>query len=273
MEGRNIGESGFTVVISDKGQLACSSRETGELGKDVGPKVDIRSVVNPELKNVIDKGLSGESGVSIVTVDGEEYYAAYGYMRSYKWMQIIFVSENELMEPASGLLTRMKDVSVRVMRDQNTEVMKSLLIAIMLLLIILGVSIIFISQIAKKRDLPLSSMADQVKKLSGDNLSFEVKDEYKTGDEIQALAESFGAFTGKMNNYINEIVNIMSEKERVNTELSLANKIQADVLPCEFPAFPDRTEFDIYASMTPAKEVGGDFYDFFLVQKQWCLSP
>jgi sigma-B regulation protein RsbU (phosphoserine phosphatase) len=55
----------------------------------------------------------------------------------------------------------------------------------------------------------------------------------------------------------------MSEKERVRAELGLATKIQADMLPSKFPAFPDRTEFDIYASMTPAKEVGGDFYDFF----------
>ena len=52
---------------------------------------------------------------------------------------------------------------------------------------------------------------------------------------------------------------------RLSTELSLAEKIQADMLPNIFPAFPDRKEFDLYASMNPAKEVGGDFYDFFMV--------
>ena len=55
------------------------------------------------------------------------------------------------------------------------------------------------------------------------------------------------------------------EKERIGTELNVATQIQADMLPCIFPAFPGRTEFDIYATMSPAKEVGGDFYDFFLV--------
>ena len=47
--------------------------------------------------------------------------------------------------------------------------------------------------------------------------------------------------------------------------MNVAAKIQSDMLPCIFPAFPEREEFDIYATMTPAKEVGGDFYDFFLV--------
>lgn len=56
-----------------------------------------------------------------------------------------------------------------------------------------------------------------------------------------------------------------SARQRIETELNVANRIQADMLPRIFPAFPDRPEFDMYASMTPAKEVGGDFYDFFLV--------
>lgn len=59
--------------------------------------------------------------------------------------------------------------------------------------------------------------------------------------------------------------NISVEKERIGAELNVATKIQASMLPCIFPAFPNRKEFDIYASMLPAKEVGGDFYDFFLI--------
>ena len=55
------------------------------------------------------------------------------------------------------------------------------------------------------------------------------------------------------------------EKERIGAELAMATRIQANSLPKEFPPFPDRTEFDIFASMTPAKEVGGDLYDFFLI--------
>lgn len=57
------------------------------------------------------------------------------------------------------------------------------------------------------------------------------------------------------------------EKERINAELQTASKIQTGSMPDVFPPFPDRTEFDIFASMDPAKEVGGDFYDFFLIDE------
>ncbi len=60
----------------------------------------------------------------------------------------------------------------------------------------------------------------------------------------------------------------VGETERISTELNVANHIQTSMLPNLFPAFPDHDEFDIYASMTPAKEVGGDFYDFFMVDER-----
>ena len=56
-----------------------------------------------------------------------------------------------------------------------------------------------------------------------------------------------------------------AKSERINTELAIASDIQSNMLPNIFPAFPGRDEFDVYASMTPAKEVGGDFYDFFMI--------
>ena len=63
------------------------------------------------------------------------------------------------------------------------------------------------------------------------------------------------------------IAQVTAEKERIGAELNVATQIQASMLPCIFPAFPDRPEFDVYATMQPAKEVGGDFYDFFLVDE------
>ncbi len=86
-----------------------------------------------------------------------------------------------------------------------------------------------------------------------------------TDDEIELLADSFVGMTDSLREYISRNAAITAEKERIGAELELATKIQADMLPNIFPAFPERDDFDIYASMTPAKEVGGDFYDFFLV--------
>ena len=83
--------------------------------------------------------------------------------------------------------------------------------------------------------------------------------------EIDNLARSIDTMESDMTIYIENLTAVTAEKERIGTELTLASTIQADSIPNRFPAFPDRTDFDIYASMTPAKEVGGDFYNFFLI--------
>ena len=90
-------------------------------------------------------------------------------------------------------------------------------------------------------------------------------DEIQTGDEIQETAESISTMESDIIKYIDNIQTITKEKERIGAELNVATQIQADMLPRIFPAFPGRKDMDIFASMDPAKEVGGDFYDFFLV--------
>lgn len=87
----------------------------------------------------------------------------------------------------------------------------------------------------------------------------------RTGDEIQALSEAIKTMELEINEYIQDLTAVTAEKERIGAELNVATQIQADMLPRIFPAFPEREEFDVYATMNPAKEVGGDFYDFFLV--------
>ena len=87
----------------------------------------------------------------------------------------------------------------------------------------------------------------------------------KTGDELEQLCVSLKTMEQDINAHIENLRTVTAEKERIGAELDVAKHIQASMLPCIFPAFPDRSEIDIYATMEPAKEVGGDFYDFFMV--------
>ena len=84
-------------------------------------------------------------------------------------------------------------------------------------------------------------------------------------NEIGELSRDVISLVNEIDEYVKWIENITAEKERMGAELTLATRIQADMLPNVFPPFPGRTEFDIYANMKPAREVGGDFYDLFLV--------
>ena len=87
----------------------------------------------------------------------------------------------------------------------------------------------------------------------------------KAKNEFGELAADVSHLADEINRYTTEIAQFAGEKERAAAELELATHIQAGSLPSVFPAFPDRNEFDLFASMDPAKEVGGDFYDFFMI--------
>lgn len=85
--------------------------------------------------------------------------------------------------------------------------------------------------------------------------------------EVGNLSRSYIKMINNLEKYIDNLKNVTAEKERINAELTLASDIQAHMLPCIYPAFPEHDEFDVYAIMTPAKEVGGDFYDFFMIDE------
>ena len=87
----------------------------------------------------------------------------------------------------------------------------------------------------------------------------------RTGDEVENLNIVMAEMEHDIARYVDDLTKATAEEERIKTELELANRIQTSMLPNEFPPFPDRKEIDLYAIMTPAKEVGGDFYDFFFV--------
>ena len=94
----------------------------------------------------------------------------------------------------------------------------------------------------------------------------------RPSNEIGQLSEDVSDLALEMDDHLEKIRSITAETERIGTELSLATRIQAAMMPHVFPPFPERSEFDIFASMDPAKEVGGDFYDFFLIdQDHLCM--
>ena len=89
----------------------------------------------------------------------------------------------------------------------------------------------------------------------------------QTGDEIQLLSENMKQMTSELISYMSNLKQVTADRERIGAELSVATSIQSSMLPRIFPAFPERTEFDIYADLKVAREMGGSFYDLFLVDE------
>jgi sigma-B regulation protein RsbU (phosphoserine phosphatase) len=113
---------------------------------------------------------------------------------------------------------------------------------------------------------PLRALSEAVGHIGAGNLDIELPP-VKTRDEVGTLAESFNFMKTSLKQYIAELKETTAAKERIESELKIAHDIQMSILPKTFPPFPNRREFDIFATITPAKEVGGDLYDFFFLDE------
>ena len=114
---------------------------------------------------------------------------------------------------------------------------------------------------------PVQTITNEASRFAEENVQAAVKlrETIKNTDEIGDLAGAIDRMEEQVQDYVDNLTKITAERERISTEMTLATRIQEAMLPSTFPAFPDRTDFDIYASMDPAREVGGDFYDYFLI--------
>jgi sigma-B regulation protein RsbU (phosphoserine phosphatase) len=181
------------------------------------------------------------------------------------WQLAYVIPEDDILAPALTL----HDEIIGTMEKTTGQVNRLMSIVTMVLVGLLALIIILTSWaariIAGRIAQPITDFTGEVKKIGNGNLDYH--SHIKTGDEIEELSQSFEHMTVELKEYIENLNRVTAEKERIGAELNVATKIQASMLPRIFPPFPDRDEFDLYGSMLPAKEVGGDFYDFFLVDK------
>ena len=119
--------------------------------------------------------------------------------------------------------------------------------------------------LAKWVFIPIKRVSDEASRFARENTKGEELGDVSRFEEIDTLSRSIDKMETDMVNYIENLTAYTAERERIGMELSFAKNIQHSSLPAKFPAFPDRTDFDIYAYMKPAREVGGDFYNFRLL--------
>lgn len=159
-----------------------------------------------------------------------------------------------------AILVALPTDSVRAaIREQAESAM-----AVTALVILLGsVIAVFGARTISRPIARLTRMTERIAR--GD---FTQRIDFPAKNEIGVLAGSFNEMTRRLNESIEHLKETTAAKERVESELKIAHEIQMSMVPKIFPPFPDRSEFDIFATLVPAKEVGGDFYDFFVMDDE-----
>ena len=225
---------------------AATSKEVrGTKGEEVYPLGYTKGMTEKQRISMMD----AEANASNFTdVDG--YIDYYSYLGNYNGRPVFIGLTTTETELISSLRRHTERNSMMAMGYQ------------IILAVICSIGILFLVLKPLKKVQKSIRRYKQTKDSS--SVTAELK-EIKSRNEIGDLSDDIIDLAHEIDDYIDRIQHITAEKERIGTELALAEKIQESMLPGKFPPFPDRHEFDIYAAMDPAREVGGDFYDFFLI--------
>ena len=188
------------------------------------------------------------------------YHSDFGWLLTV--MRPIVNLETGEAVAAAGVDLNMTDI----IGERYAFLRQSLVFVAILLVIAIASSVALLQGTAVQ---PLRQLADAATRFAKEDRAFTKDDviqlDIRSNDEISDLYHEIQSMESRIVDYTDNLTRVTAEKERVSTELRTASQIQESMLPSIFPAFPDRDDFDLYASMTPAKEVGGDFYDFFLI--------
>lgn len=225
-----IGRGGTFFVHPDPEKLLYQSIFTETMEQD-----------NPERMALGKAMVSGEEGMRMLTLNGELCYVFYQPLGETGFSAAIVCPE--------------RDIFYGYNRLRN----------VVILIFILGMLImhIILSTVFRREIAPMRSLAEQAETIADGNFD-EVLLDTGRKDEIGRLVHSFSEMQQSLVNYIEKIKSTSAEKASIERELYVARDIQMSMVPRIFPPFPEREDIDLFASMTPAKEVGGDLYDFFV---------
>lgn len=254
-----IGESGCAFVLDPNLTfLAHPDFMKEDFDQQLGSHIEGDAAILDTIRN-------NDSGVVQAQLDGVDSYIAYATLEETGWKLCICIDVNEVIAPSIATKQEIDDITADA-QQMVSKTLSNVMIRFIIFFALVGMIVIMISfAVAGTITRPIQELAQNVEKIGQGNLDVRMKVE--SGDEVGELAQTFNEMLSDLQLYIKNLSEVTAEKERISAELDVATNIQASMLPCIFPAFPEHKEIDIYASMDPAKEVGGDFYDFFLVGK------
>lgn len=261
----DIGEAGYAFLVNEKGQVMVSGSSEGETAAYAEQAVDLRESGNRALADAVTGMVEGRTDSLELSLDGKNVYLAYAPLASLGWSFVTVIDVEEVVAPAKASQQLILSLTSDMAGRQDTAIRRVIAFFVAILFVIILLGCIFGTLFAKKLAEPIRTLTKDVAKLDGGNLDYRIR--LNTGDEIEDLGHAFNGMAEQIQNYVDNLAAITAEKERIRTEIQVASHLQADMLPEAEGAFDDRDEFDLAASMTPAKGVGGDFYDFFLLDE------
>ena len=239
-----IAQTGYGFLLTKNGTFVTHPDSDLIMNETIFSVAEARG--DSQMRELGRRMIKGQSGFvpfeSLIT--GKQCWMVYAPLSASGWSLGVLFPQDELMADISHL---------------NRTVFFLSLVGFLL---ILGVIVLIAGSITR----PLRVLAKATEDIGSGNLDIEIPP-ITSRDEVGKLAESFTYMKSSLKKYIKELTETTAAKERIESELEIARDIQAGILHKVFPPFPDKDEFDIYATVEPAREVGGDLYDFFFMDE------
>ena len=247
--------------LNEDGVILFSTEREGALAVSAGLS-DLRQSPEPSLAREAARMVAGEMDIAPVTMDGEEYYIAFAPMPKIGWSYGMLIRKEDAMQGARGARASILAQSAGFAGSMRSFFWDNLLQIAALLLVILFLMVRASEKATAHFAGPILALTEGVRKIARGDL--DTKLDIRTGDELEDLADAVNAMSGKLKTYTENIAREVADKKRIATELNLAQGIQEGMLP-DISKFAADSRFDLWATMEPAKEVGGDFYDFYMM--------
>ena len=255
-----IAEPSEAALINGRGEYI-AGRDVDPLAENMGSVFDVGR--NASLRAAGQEILEKKNGIVSVGEGEDADYIAFATIASTDWTLCILSPVSSVIGPAVAIRENIEQNTQNIVGAVLKGIMNVIQSCLLLSALILLCVTLFVGKFSRRISDPLKALERDVQQISGGHL--DIRTVVSTDDEIGSLADSFNHMADSLQTYIADLKEATAKEERIVGELAAATQIQADMLPRIFPAFPDRKEFDLFASMDPAKEVGGDFYDYFLV--------
>jgi sigma-B regulation protein RsbU (phosphoserine phosphatase) len=260
---------GYTFILDNKGNMITHS-VTGdnESGSNEFIQSSDLSLGNTTFGAIAKNMTEGKMGVTMCSIGETANYVAYAPLENTGWSLAIVLPVSTVIAPAletQGNIAGTVDMVGSYVNAQ-TETIRNYFIAMFVAIIVLVAVVSFL--LARMIVKPIMSLMRGAQTIGAGDLESRVK--VNSGDELEALAGSFNKMADNLQEQMAELKRTTAEKERLVKELEIAKGIQQSFLPEKEPDIPG---FDIAASNIPAKEVGGDFYDFIPISTdKWGLT-
>jgi sigma-B regulation protein RsbU (phosphoserine phosphatase) len=262
--GTQVGDRGYAMLIDQHGNVISRPGLTsGDMRWDESFVAEnLLASENPDLVSVAGKMTAGETGIARVGFEDGERFVAYAPIRSVNWSVGVVMPVDEVLAPIeetrASILQASEDTAMHISGQQET--MKTVFSGVFLGL--LAVVALLTLAVTRHVTRPIEELQKGSEAIGQGDLEHRVVVE--TGDEFEDLARSFNRMSADLRGHIEDLRRTTAEKERIEKELEIAKEIQQSILPESAPVLPG---FDIAGFNLPAREVGGDFYDYIPISE------